>query len=42
MILGFRDRDTEPAFHGQFVSAFQGFAASALRRLEIKRRYEQQ
>lgn len=38
MIQGFRDRDTQRAFHGQFVSAFQGFAASALRRLEMLNR----
>lgn len=38
MIQGFRDRDTERAFHGQFVSAFQGFAASAQRRLDMLNR----
>ena len=38
MIQGFRDRDTERAFYGQFVPAFQGFAASALRRLEMLNR----
>ena len=35
MIQGFRDRDTERAFTGQFVPAFQGFAASARRRLDM-------
>ena len=35
MIQGFRDRDTERAFNGQFVPAFQGFAASAQRRLDM-------
>ena len=38
MIQGFRDRDTELAFHGEFVPAFQGFAASALRRLDMLNR----
>lgn len=38
MIQEFRDRDTERAFHGQSVPAFHGFAASALRRLEILNR----
>ena len=35
MIQGFRDRDTERAFQGQLVPAFQGFAASAQRRLDM-------
>ena len=34
MIQSFRNRDTERVFHRQFVPAFQGFAVSALRRLE--------
>ena len=34
MIQSFRNRNTERVFHRQFVPAFQGFAASALRRLE--------
>ena len=38
MIQGFQDRDSERVFHGQFVSAFQGFAASAQRRLELLNR----
>ena len=38
MIQGFRDRDTERAFQGEFVPAFQGFAASALRRLDMLNR----
>ena len=33
-----RDRDTERAFHGQFVPAFQGFTASAQRRLDMLNR----
>ena len=35
MIQGFRDRDTERAFRGQFVASFQGFTASAQRRLAM-------
>lgn len=38
MIQGFRDRDTERAFRSQFVPAFQGFALSAQRRLEMLNR----
>ena len=38
MIQGFRDRDTERIFRGQFVPAFQGFALSAQRRLEMLNR----
>ena len=38
MIQGFHDRDTERAFHGQLVPAFQGFAASAQRRLDMLNR----
>ena len=38
MIQGFRDRDTERAFQGQPVPAFQGFAASVLRRLDMLNR----
>ena len=35
MIQSFRNRDTERAFHGQFVPAFQGFTAPAQRRLAV-------
>ena len=35
MIQSFRNRDTERFFRRQFVPAFQGFAVSARRRLEI-------
>ena len=38
MIQGFRDRDTERAFQGQLVPDFQGFSASALRRLDMLNR----
>ena len=33
MIRSFRNLDTERAFHGLFVPAFQGFAVPAQRRL---------
>lgn len=35
MIRSFSNRDTERFFNRQFVPAFQGFAVSARRRLEI-------
>ena len=38
MIRSYRNRDTERVFHRQFVPAFQGFAASALKRLRMLNR----
>ena len=35
MIRGFKDRDTRRFFEGQRVSAFQGFADQAARRLTL-------
>ena len=35
MIRGFRDRETERFFVGEFVRAFQGFSDQATRRLTI-------
>ncbi len=35
MILGYRDRRTERFAGGQFVAAFQGFEAQAVKRLAI-------
>ena len=35
MIRGFRDRETERFFAGEFVQDFQGFADQATRRLTV-------
>ena len=35
MIRGFRDRDTEALFRGEFVRRLQGFRSVALRKLDM-------